>query len=496
MLDDVDFFDLGCNKASVTKTPRIDQLASEGMRFRNYYASAAKCSPSRAAILTSHSPASFGWTEVISTYYLSDGSARPNARGLPTAVPTVAQVLQASGYQTGMIGKWHVGDRPNFAPWAKGFTETAKLVSSNPVGADGLYWGFRLIGQAPPYFIAPRMAEPNADDHYLSKELTDRAIDFVDRNSSQPFFLFLAHKSVHAPLHVPARFDNTPFGYDLGAPDGQTSAMMSDVDREIGRLVDHIDSLGLGSNTLILVVSDNGGVELGRAGNARRQAVMRGWKRELFEGGIHVPMIARWTGKVPAGTINAAVCSSLDLMPTFIAMAGASPPTGMQGRDISTNLYGRLWSPPPDLCWVGARFRSYSDAVAAGASYEQLDQFAIRSGQLKLVRGPEQNQPGLYDVTTFKGEFTDLSATNPDTVASMLARYKSWHATVSQLDYLLTPVGNTLTVPFDERLDFADGDFTFSIDATAANLTQTRCLATRPGLDTELDPRPRSAHCL
>ncbi|GMU57325.1 MAG: hypothetical protein AMXMBFR33_64710 [Candidatus Xenobia bacterium] len=482
--DDLDFFDLGCNLGSEARTPRIDQLASQGMRFRNYYSNAAKCSPSRAALLTSRSPARFGWTDVIQPYYRSDGSRLGPARGLPASVPTIAQVLQDRGYVTGIIGKWHVGFRPDYRPAVRGFAEVAEWVTHYPDfrTGGGFYWGFRILGAAwGPGTTMPAFGQPDADDHYLSKELTDRAIDFINRNSTRPFFLYLAHVSPHVPLHVPARFDNTSFGYDLTTVEGKTSAMISNLDREVGRLVDHIDSLGLGANTLIVFISDNGGIRAGRTRNLRRQAVMRGWKDALYEGGVHVPMIARWPGRIPAGTVNATVCSSLDLLPTFASFSGAVPPGGIEGRDLSSNLTRGSWSPAPDLFWVAPRFYSYADAKAAGASYEQLDQFAIRSGNFKLVRGPDQSQPGLYDVSTFQGEFTDLSASNPALVASLLARYKSWHATESRVPAVLTTVGTTLAVPFDSRFDFADGDFTFSIDAMTTNLTQRRTLAARPG---------------
>ncbi|GMU55116.1 MAG: hypothetical protein AMXMBFR33_42620 [Candidatus Xenobia bacterium] len=482
--DDLDFFDLGCNLGSEARTPRIDQLASQGMRFRNYYSNAAKCSPSRAALLTSRSPACFGWTDVIQPYYRSDGSRLEPARGLPASVPTMAQVLQGQGYATGMIGKWHVGFRSDYRPAVRGFAEVAEWVTHSPdfSTGGGFYWGFRILGAAwGSGTIMPALGQPGADDHYLSKELTDRAIDFVNQNSAGPFFLYLAHVSPHQPQHVPARFDNTSFGYDLTTVEGKTSAMISDLDREVGRLVDHIDSLGLGASTLIVVVSDNGGISSGRAGNLRRQAVMRGWKGSLYEGGIHVPMIARWPGRIPAGTVNATVCSSLDLLPTFASLSGALPPAGVEGRDLSSNLTRGHWSPAPEHFWVAPRFRSYANAKAAGASPEQLDQFAIRSGNFKLVRGPDQSQPGLYDVTSFQGELTDLSAANPALVATMLARYKSWHASESQVPAVLTPVGSTLAVPFDSRFDFADGDFTFSIDASTTDLTQRRTLASRPG---------------
>lgn len=483
--DDLDFFDLSCNLSSVTRTPRLDQLASEGMRFRNYYSSAAKCSPSRAALLTSRSPACFGWTDVLQPYKRSDGSRSVPARGLPASVPTIAQVLQDRGYVTGMIGKWHVGGpRLEFKPAARGFSEVAEWAGLDPDNStgDGFYWGFRLLGPGPGLeTILPSLGQSDADDHYLTRELTDRAIDFVSRNSTRPFFLYLAHVSAHSPLHVPARFDNSSFGYDLTTADGKTSAMISDLDREVGRLVDHIDALGLGPNTLIVFVSDNGGTASGRSGNFRRNAVVRGWKGSLYEGGTHVPMIARWTGQVPAGIVNATVCSSLDLLPTFAGFSGVTLPPGVEGRDLSRNLTRGAWSPSPDLFWVAPRFLSYSDAEAAGADPEQLDQFAIRSGNLKLVLGPDQGQPGLFDVTSFQGELTDLSAANPDLVASMLARYKSWHASESRVPTTLTAVGETLAVPFDSRFDFADGDFTFSIDALSTELTQRSTLAVRPG---------------
>ena len=481
VLDDVDYYDLGCYGSQVNQTPRLDTLAAEGMRFPSYYAASPICSPSRAGLLTGMNPASFGWTSVLNSHQLTDGSWTKPGRGLSSNLPALGQVFKDLGYSTAMVGKWHVGDlKSEYRPPTKGFKNRIQLGlgSVDAATGDGMYWGYNLLSGSV-WTAMPHLGEPGADEHYQTHELTSQAINWIDAHHAGPFFLYFAPMSIHDPLHVPAGFDNSAHGFDLTTTRGMTSAMLSDLDSEIGRLVDFIESLGLGPDTLVMVVSDNGGIS-GPRSSPERTAAIRGFKCQLYEGGIREPMIVRWPGTVPAGTVNDTVCTAMDVLPTLASLVGAAIPP-CQGRDLSPNLLTAAVTAAPPLYWVFPRFMTYADFAAAGANYELRDQWAVRSGKLKLVYGRD-NQTGLYDVTLPSGEWANLAATYPDRQAKMLAAYQNWHKTVSKLAY--TPIRDAATgvfqVPYEARLDFVDGDWTFSMDASAANLTQHTVLAARP----------------
>lgn len=475
VLDDLDYFDVGANGSDSTRTPRIDQLATEGVRFSQFYSNGCVCSPTRASILTSRSPMAYGWRTVVG-----------GQKGLPTQIPTVADVLTARGYATGHIGKWHVGGvRP--LPQGFGLERTWVRDSLNPseeiINADSFYWGYRLLSGAIAQ-VMPRLGQAGADDQYASKLFTDEAIEFVTAHQNEPFFLNLWHLSPHAPFHVPAKWDNTAYGYDLSSPEGKVSAMVTDVDREIGRLVDHIDSLGLASKTVVIVTSDNGGTRLGRSAVTRRRGNLRGFKSELYEGGIRVPFIARWPGSIVAGSVdNRSIGSTADLLPTFAQMAQAPAPAGIVGRSLYPTLTRTGKSTHgPDLFWVADRVDSWTEAVEQGIPPDELDQFAVRSGPYKLVRGPRSKRTELYDLSSgFQSEFSDLAAQRPSVVTDLTARYKAWKRTVGNVAYEPTLEGGVLTVPYDRRIDPTDGDWTFSMEVRADESGRNAVLATRPG---------------
>ncbi len=470
VLDDLDFYDLGCYGSPTNKTPRLDQLAAQGMRFRSFYGSPI-CTPSRIGLLSSHSPTALG-VHQLEPYVTTDGRKLKSARGIPAVMPGLGQIFKDLGYGTAMIGKWHVGEaRPEFRCPNKGFKTKIEMNVVN-----GFYWGYQLAvgGER---IQMPLRGQPGADDHYATLELTNRALDYIDKNKSNPFFVYVAYTAIHDGLHVPPAFDNTGLNFDLTTPQGMTSAMLYDVDREIGRIVDLVDSLGLSQDTLFLVVSDNGGIPVGRDSSFRGGAI-RGFKGDTYDGGIRVPMLARCPGTVPRLAINDSLCSNLDLLPTLASFIGTTPPPGIQGQDLCNTLTtGQTLANPRDLFWC---FRGQQLRLANTAEYDRRDIWAVRSGKYKLVYGADQKM-GLYDVSSPTGEFTDLSATNPALVSNLQAKWKAWHATVARLDYTLVSKPSVVQIPFDTRLDFVEGEWTFTIDASANNLTQNRVLASRAG---------------
>lgn len=487
VLDDADLFDLGVTGSTTTRTPRLDQLANQGLVFNQFYSNGAKCSPTRSTLLTGHLPGELGWKDVVNVYLRSDGTSRTSRRGLPASFATVAEVLRESGYATGHIGKWHVGEtRPEQQPSARGFdtevhwtANVARTTGTQP--GDGFYWSYRLLlGQGREEFTPPRGA-PGADEQYLPRRLSDEAIAFIGQHRDGPFYLNLWHVTPHVPLHVPPGFDNTALGYQLITPEGQTSAMMTDVDREIGRVVDAIDSMGLGSRTLVVVVSDNGGLIFGRANQLARAAQLRGEKGSVLEGGIRVPAMLRWTGVVAPGSLDRQVTSTADLFPTFADLAGARLPAGLSGRSLVPELTGGNGA-SGDLFWIAPRFTSFADFQASGSRLEDMDQLAVRSGPYKLLRGLQDSGLHLYDLSPGPtGEFTEITD-RPDLVAELAARFRNWKRTASLISYpaQLSEAG-VLSLPFDFRLDFNDADFSFLMEVRADRADQTALLASREG---------------
>lgn len=476
VLDDADVFDVGATGSTTTRTPRLDQLAAQGLVFDQFYSSGAKCSPTRCTLLTGRLPGELGWKDVIN-----------GRRGLPASIPTIAEVLRESGYATGHIGKWHVGERRRqYLPAARGF-DTWVRWTANPERTpgvqpgDGYYWSYRLLRSPDIEEIAPAQGEPGADEKYITRRLSDEAIAFIDAHRDGPFFLNLWHVTPHVPLHVPPGFDNAPYGYDLRRPEGRTSAMLTDVDREIGRVVDALDGMGLASRTLVIVISDNAGIALGRANQLARATSLRGQKGSLLEGGIRVPGILRLPGTVASGSTIRQVTSTADLFPTFVDLAGAALPDGLTGRSLVPELMGSPGT-QGDLFWIAPRFLKFADFQASGSRVEDIYQMAVRSGSHKLVRSRDDNAPRLYDLSRGSaGEFDEITD-RPDIVADLSARYRNWKRTASLIPARaeLSSRG-VLTVPFDTRLDFIDGDFSFLIPVRAERADQTAVLASREG---------------
>lgn len=487
LLDDFDYTDLRCNGVRPwTRTPRMDQLAGEGVRFTQFYSNGAKCSPTRASILTSRFPAAFGWRNVVGNFPRSDGTTAPQPRCLPSSLTSLAEVLSQRGYATGHIGKWHVGEvRPGGLPLQSGFAEEVRWVSRGEIisqtTGNGMYWGYALFTNGVKQFF-PQLGEPGADDSYLTKKLTDEAIAFVERHQGEPFFLNLWHVSIHHPLHVPPAFDNSVMGYDLSSNSGKIAAMVSDVDREIGRLVDRIDELGLASNTLIIVTSDNGGTFVIDR-QASRQFI-RGAKGSTFEGGVRVPFVARWKGKIPAGSTNLSIASTLDLLPTLADAASATPPTGALGRSLYDNMVSGTRDLGRDLFWLVTRFETYSQAAAAGTPYEHLDNYGVRSWKYKLVSGDASNSyaPRLFDLSTgTRGEFQDVAAQNPVVALDLYNRYRTWRRTAGDFPSLAQVRNGVAELAFDERQDFVNSDFTFVVDIDVDVVDQASLIALRSG---------------
>jgi arylsulfatase len=309
-MDDMGWGDLTSQGATGFHTPNMDRLANEGMRFTNFYVAQAVSSASRAGLMTGAYPNRIGFAHALT---------HSSRVGLADEEVTIAEMLREVGYTSAVFGKWHLGHHPQFLPTNHGFDEFFGIPYSNDM------WPYHPVIRG--YFpdlpmiegteiVIPAMTD--ADQERMTTEFTERSIDFIIRNQDNPFFLLLAHPMPHVPLFVSDRFRGK-------SEYGLYGDVMMEIDWSVGEIMNTIDSLGLGENTLIIVSSDNGpwinyGNHAGSTGGLREA------KGGIFEGGVRVPGLFRWTGTIPAGAINNQLATTMDLLPTFAYISGAPLP--------------------------------------------------------------------------------------------------------------------------------------------------------------------------
>jgi uncharacterized sulfatase len=269
VLDDLGYGDLSCMGNTILRTPRIDSIADDGINLRHMYATSSVCTPSRAALMTGRYPQRVGLPKVLSPEH---------GTGLSSWEYTLPRMLHDAGYRTAMFGKWHLGCRPEHYPTRHGFDEYAGLLYSNDMHPVELFEGDRISTE-------------DVDQATLTGAYTDHAIDFITRNADAPFFVYLAHTMPHIPLHVEDAFTGRSAG-------GRYGDVVESLDHHIGRLLDTLGDLGLADDTIIMVTSDNGPWFEGSTGG------LRGTKLHTYEGGIRVPFVARWPGRIPAGSVS------------------------------------------------------------------------------------------------------------------------------------------------------------------------------------------------
>ena len=406
LADDMGFADVGFEECRDIPTPRIDALAAGGVRFSNGYVSGPYCSPTRAGLLTGRYQQRFG--------HEFNGSGP--GFGLPTSETTIADRFKAAGYATGLVGKWHLGGAPRFHPQQRGFDE---------------FFGF--LGGAHTYFAAAsedlyRGTEVVKETTYLTDAFGREAAAFIDRHKDAPFFLEVAFNAVHTPMN--ATDDRLARFKEIADPTRKAyAAMLSALDDAVGVVLDKLSAAGLEENTLIVFLSDNGGPTMpGTTINGSRNDPFRGSKRTSLEGGVRVPFLLSWKGKLPAGSTYGKPVIQLDVLPTALAAAGveAKPEWKLDGVNLLPFLTGADPGSPHDALF-----------------WRMGSQAAVRKGDWKLVRYDSTlDKPGarsnaarveatpfrLYNLVQDPGEARDLSAGNPDKVKELLAAFESWDA--------------------------------------------------------------------
>lgn len=390
-IDDMGYGDVGAFGSTANRTPEIDALADGGMKLTSFYAHPV-CTPSRAALLTGCYPLRNG----LQTGFWHPVLMPGDPQGIHADEVTVAEALKQRGYATGMVGKWHLGDQPEFLPNNHGFDYYFGLPYSNDMSP------FMPLNPRnhPPLPLLRNGAverEVPEDQSFLTGAYTEEALAFIERHRDEPFFLYIPHSMVHVPLWAGEAHQDSSANGILGD-------CIEELDWSMGEIRRKLEEFGLAENTLIFFTSDNGPAR-GTAGP------LRGRKGSTYEGGVRVPAIAYWPGSIPAGSVYADTVSTMDILPTFAALAGAPTPSErLDGHDISGILGGGTDQPSP------------YDAFFFYRGYELR---AVRSGKWKLHANGE-----LYDLEADLGENRNLAAGAPETAARLGALLERGRETV------------------------------------------------------------------
>ena len=422
LADDLGWTDLACYGSRYYETPNIDRLAAQGMRFTQGYTCGPNCQPTRAALMSGQYGPRTGVYTVGGTDRF-DTSMRPlvpveNVVKLDPKKVTVAEALRQAGYATGLFGKWHLGEDPKHHPLAQGFDEA--IVSM------GRHFDFKTN---------PKAEVPSGA--YLADFLTDRAIAFIDRHKERPFFLCLHHFAVHSPHQAKpdkiARFEHKPPAGGHRSP--TYAGMIASLDDSGGRVVAKLDELKLSQNTLVIFTSDNGGVGgymaagIPTKGGITDNAPLRGGKGMLYEGGVRVPFLFRWPGRIKPGIVCEEPIISVDLFPTLLALSGAPAPKGQPLDGVS--LLPVLDSDGHARLGREALYWHFPGYLGSGPNiWRTTPAGAIRAGDYKLLEFFEDGRLELYDLRKDVGQKHDLAKAEADRARELRAKLLAWRQEV------------------------------------------------------------------
>jgi arylsulfatase A len=430
VVDDLGWTDLGCYGSSFYETPNINRLAAEGMRFTNAYSACPVCSPTRAALLTGKSPAKLRFTGHITAIgrhrYPEHGRIiPPNDRMyLPLEEITLAEALKPAGYATISIGKWHVGNEEKYYPTHQGF--------------DINIAGYKH-GSPPAYFYPYK--DPNKEwnpeiptlkggkeGEYLTDRLTDEAIQFIENSKDKPFFLYLPYYAVHTPLQAPVTLIKK-YEQKLSTNSSQKNAiygaMVERMDYNVGRLMEKLKELALQKNTVVILVSDNGGLATVTSNLPLREG--KGW---LYEGGIRVPLIMSWPGHIKAGSTCETPTISHDLYPTITEIVLESQAgDDIEGKSLLPILNNKNKIESRDLYWYYPHYSPQAKQPAA----------AVRDGDYKLIHFYDPERIELYNLSNDLSEQNNLVKKMPELKDELLQNLRNWLESNDPIMHTMNP---------------------------------------------------------
>lgn len=434
LADDLGYGELGCQGNSQIPTPHIDAIAQQGIRFTQAYVAGPNCSPSRAGLFTGKIPTRFG-------YEFNPIGARNEdpAIGLPLSEVTLADMLHARGYATGLVGKWHLGGTAAYHPLRRGFDEFFGFLHEGhtfvPTPYDGVTSMFRRrslpgggsgrwekpgviysthMGHDEPDYDANnpivRQSQPVDEQSYLTEAFTREAVSFIRRHREQPFFLCVAYNAVHSPLQAPTQLLE-PLAEIEDIHRRIFAAMLVSLDHSVGTLLQTLGECDIERQTWVVFLSDNGGPTRELTSS---NAPLRGEKGSVYEGALRVPFLMRWPDRLPAGKVYDRPISSMDLLPTAAAISGAQWSESVDGRDLMPYLTGKVDGRPHEALF-----------------WRQGGRSALRHGDWKLVRlaqGSRAVRWELYDLAADISEAHDVASEHPDVLAEMQVRWSEFDA--------------------------------------------------------------------
>ncbi len=402
LADDLGYGELGVQGNQEIPTPHTDSIAQNGVRFTAGYVAATYCSPSRAGLMTGRYPTRFGHEFNEDVQRRRDDPHRFGRDlpqfGLPLSETTFADRMQALGYATAAVGKWHLGGWPHNRPSKRGFDEFYGTLWNTPFFHPSDFVDSRLSDEV------REIEDPN---FYTTDAYADRAVDIIEKNRKKPFFLYLPFNAQHDPLQAPQKYLDRAPPTVTDEKRRIFAAMLIGMDDAIGRVLAKLREIGQEENTLIWYLADNGGPR-----TTSTNAPLRGYKQSTLEGGTRVPFMVQWKGKIPAGKVYENPIVQLDILPTTVIAAGGkvNPSWELDGIDLLPYLTGgKTGKPHETLYWRDG------------------EQWAIRQGDWKLVRsGPDGPIPKLFNLADDIGEANDRAAQHPEKVKQLQDAWNAW----------------------------------------------------------------------
>jgi arylsulfatase A len=397
--DDLGYGDIGCFGSKKHRTPNIDKMAADGMRFTSFYVTSGVCTPSRSSLMTGCYPRRVNMHQSASGEWVL---FPVDKKGLNPDEITIAEVLKRQGYTTACVGKWHLGDQPQFLPTKQGFDYYFGIPYSNDMGSN-------QRNQNPPLPLLrnDKVIEAPVDQNTLTKRYTEEVVNFITENKARPFFVYLPHTMPHNPVHSSDAFRGKSANKGYGDA-------VEEIDWSTGQILETLKMLGIDENTLVVFTSDNGAASQWGGSNLP----LSGWKGSTMEGGMREPCVMRWPGKIPAGKSCDELACTMDLLPTFAKLAGTAAPSDriIDGKDIRMLMAGKKDAKSPHEAF----YYYYRDQLQA-----------VRSGKWKLHLPRKikarKNKPAfdipiqLYDLNADIAEKNNIVDKHPDIVKRLQA---------------------------------------------------------------------------